>query len=104
MAAAISKFVVVVLRRVLMTAQEGVTTKRCFVRRLHMDAPEVDAPLVPGAVPLVSSVPCPTGVLVLLPGRMVDVILDFGVCDIVDGSRIETGRSLLALYMSRKVE
>lgn len=92
------EFVVVVFMRYLMAVREGVTTKRCLDSpSIRVDAPEIYAPSIPGAIPLVSSSTCPTGVLVTMPASMIDAIFAFGVFELVAGSSFDAARGLLSL-------
>lgn len=99
-----SGFVVVVFMRFLMDAREGIITNQCFDSRLREEAPAVEAPLIPGAAPLVSSLYLNTGVFILLPAPMIDAILFFSAFDLVARSLFDAGRSPTYMYRSREVK
>lgn len=98
------EFVVVVFMRFLMAALEGVTYKSLFDPSLRVVTREVEVPLVPGSVPLVSSPPRHTGVLVLLPVPNIDAISSFRVFDPGALIRFDAGRTLLFVYRSCEVK
>lgn len=93
MTIALSKFVVGAFFRFLMAAAEGVTASKCRDPRLRVARESCDdlGSRAAGG---------PTGVLVPLPPKLAELIQDFGIFELVAGSRFDAGRSLLAFSRS----